>query len=74
MKYHWTLTFAFLNQVSSAEQAFGSHPHSLGIIVVRDLPLQYITYRERLLKYAYKFAKLDETVREKYADPGSRYR
>jgi len=45
----------------------------LGIIIVRGLPSSYITYRERLLKHAYKFAKLDESVREKYTDPGSRY-
>jgi hypothetical protein len=58
----------------ASEQAFGSHPESLGILVVRDLPPSYAVYRERLLKQAYKFAKLDESVREKYTDPASRYR
>jgi len=53
--------------------AFGSHPKSLGIVIVRDLPPSYIAYRERLLKLAYNFAKLDKNVREKYADPVSRY-
>ena len=56
------------------EQAFGSSPDSLGIIIVRDLPPPYVAYRERLLKLAYKYANLDEHVREKYTDPGSRYR
>jgi len=56
-----------------SEQAFGSHPRSLGIIIVRDLPPSYMVYRERLLKLAFKFAKLDGSVREKYTDPKSRY-
>ncbi|KAF9015468.1 hypothetical protein BDQ17DRAFT_1229724 [Cyathus striatus] len=56
------------------EEAFGSHPKSLGIIIVRDLPPVYTAYRERLLKLAYKFASLDEGIREKYVDPRSRYR
>uniref|UniRef100_A0A0W0FAK2 Clavaminate synthase-like protein n=1 Tax=Moniliophthora roreri TaxID=221103 RepID=A0A0W0FAK2_MONRR len=57
----------------SIEQAFGSHPNSLGIIVVRDLPPEYVGYKERLLKLAYKFANLDEATREKYTDAASRY-
>ncbi|KAJ7102337.1 Clavaminate synthase-like protein [Mycena belliarum] len=57
----------------SIEKAFGSNPECLGIIVVRDLPPAYAGYRERLLKLAYAFAKLEEHVREKYADPVSRY-
>jgi hypothetical protein len=56
------------------EEAFGSHPKSLGIIVVKDLPPIYVTYRERLLKLAYKFATLDENTRERHADPGTNYR
>lgn len=43
-------------------------------MIVRDLPPAYLGYRERLLKLAYNFAKLDENIREKYADPASRYR
>jgi hypothetical protein len=57
-----------------SEEAFGSHPSSLGIIVVRDLPPEYLAYRERLLKLSYKFAHLDENVRESYSDPTSKYR
>lgn len=56
------------------EKAFGSGPDCLGIIVVKDLPPSYSGSRERLLKLAYKFAKLPENVREQYADPKSRYR
>ncbi|KAJ7462789.1 Clavaminate synthase-like protein, partial [Mycena galericulata] len=55
------------------EKAFGSGPECLGIIIVRDLPPIYTTHRERLLKLAYAFAHLEEPVREKYADPRSRY-
>lgn len=57
-----------------SEEAFGSHPSSLGIIVVRDLPPEYPAYRERLLKLSYKFAHLDENIRESYSDPTSKYR
>jgi hypothetical protein len=56
------------------EEAFGSHPQALGIILVKDLPPVYPVYRERLLKLAYKFAHLDEDVKNKYVDPGSLYR
>ncbi|KAJ7042654.1 Clavaminate synthase-like protein [Mycena alexandri] len=57
----------------SIEKAFGSNQDCLGIIIVRDLPPAYAAYRERLLKLAYAFATLDEPVRERYADPHSRY-
>jgi len=56
------------------EEAFGSHPSSLGIIVIRDLPPEYAACRERLLKLSYKFAHLAESVRESYSDPFSKYR
>jgi hypothetical protein len=56
------------------EQAFGSGPDCLGIIVVRDLPPEYAALRKRLLNLAYAFAQLDESVRENYADAKSRYR
>jgi hypothetical protein len=39
-----------------------------------DLPPVYAAYRERLLKLAYAFAKLEEPIREQYADSHSRYR
>ncbi|KAG2155468.1 Clavaminate synthase-like protein [Suillus clintonianus] len=58
---------------TSIEEAFGSHPQALGIILVKDLPPVYPIYRERLLKLAYNFAHLDEDIREKYTDPGSIY-
>ncbi|KAF9455010.1 Clavaminate synthase-like protein, partial [Macrolepiota fuliginosa MF-IS2] len=57
----------------SIEEAFGSHPKSLGIIIVRDLPPEYPAYRERLLKLAYRFAQLPQDIREKYTHPPSRY-
>jgi hypothetical protein len=56
------------------EKAFGSDPKSLGIIVVKDLPSIYSVYRERLLKLAYEFATLEESTREQYADPATKYR
>ncbi|KAF8167832.1 Clavaminate synthase-like protein [Crassisporium funariophilum] len=55
------------------EEAFGSNPTSLGIIIVRDLPEIYPVYRERLLKLAYNFAHLDEEARERYSDPSTKY-
>ncbi|KAG7450168.1 Clavaminate synthase-like protein [Guyanagaster necrorhizus] len=57
----------------SIERAFGSGPECLGIIIVRDLPPSYAAYRQRLLTLAYKFAKLDENVREQYTDASSNY-
>ncbi|KAH9047581.1 Clavaminate synthase-like protein [Lactarius hengduanensis] len=57
----------------SIENAFGSGPDCLGIIIVRDLPSEYPKLRERLLKFAHAFAQLDEPVREKYVDAKSRY-
>ncbi|KAI9572705.1 Clavaminate synthase-like protein [Boletus coccyginus] len=62
-----------LSLEDSIEQAFGSHPQALGIIIVKDLPDVYQEYRESLLKYAYKFAHLPEETKERYADPGSSY-
>ncbi|KIL71833.1 hypothetical protein M378DRAFT_64783 [Amanita muscaria Koide BX008] len=71
---HPTLASSPLSLGDAVVKAFGSHPESLGIILVRDLPPDYVTYRERLLKLAHKFAKLSPEVQEKYADPSSRYR
>ena len=71
-KIHCNLPMLISDQLS--EEAFGSHPSSLGIIVVRDLPPEYPAYRERLLKLSYKFAHLDENIRESYSDPTSKYR
>ncbi|PBL00949.1 Clavaminate synthase-like protein [Armillaria gallica] len=55
------------------EHAFGSNPECLGIIIIKDLPPSYAVYRQRLLTLAYKFAKLDENVREQYTDASSSY-
>jgi hypothetical protein len=66
--------FTILLSFPHTEQAFGSGPDCLGIIVVRDLPPKYPELRERLLKLAHAFAQLDESVRENYADATSRYR
>ncbi|KAK0465225.1 Clavaminate synthase-like protein [Desarmillaria tabescens] len=55
------------------ERAFGSDPECLGILIVRDLPPSYAAYRRRLLTLAYKFAKLDENIREQYTDASSSY-
>ncbi|TFK93554.1 Clavaminate synthase-like protein [Polyporus arcularius HHB13444] len=68
-----TLVRSPLSLTASIEKAFGSHPDSLGIVIVRDLPPTYAPARERLLKLAYRFANLDPSVRERYADPKSRY-
>jgi hypothetical protein len=66
--------FTIHNLTQSTEQAFGSGPDCLGIIIVRDLPPEYPQLRERLLNLAHAFARLDNPVREKYADAKSRYR
>ena len=58
--------------LETLEQAFG--PASLGIIIVKDLPPQYVPYRERLLHLAYQFSKLGEDTREQYIDVASNYR
>ncbi|KAI0735482.1 Clavaminate synthase-like protein [Earliella scabrosa] len=68
-----TLVSSPLSLTPSIEKAFGSQPDSLGIVIVRDLPPNYAPARERLLRLAYRFANLDPTTREKYADPKSRY-
>ena len=56
------------------KKAFGSEPDCLGIIVVKDLPVEYPRLRERLLLLADRFAALDEATREKYVDAKSHYR
>jgi isopenicillin N synthase-like dioxygenase len=62
-----------LSLETSIEKAFGSDPISLGIIIVRDLPPTYAAFRERLLKLAYSFSRLEESTRDRYTDPSSRY-
>ncbi|KAI6153344.1 Clavaminate synthase-like protein [Pisolithus tinctorius] len=68
-----TLVSSPLSLRTSIEQAFGSHPQALGIILVKDLPSVYKSYRETLLKFSYKYAHLPEDVKERYTDPDSSY-
>ncbi|KAF4623444.1 hypothetical protein D9613_002047 [Agrocybe pediades] len=58
---------------NAIEKAFGSDPSSLGIVIIRDLPAEYPVYRQRLLRLAYQFGQLDESIRERYSDPTSKY-
>ena len=54
--------------LETLEEAFG--PASLGIIVVRDLPADFIQLRQRLLSYSSYLANLpDEELGEWPADP-----
>ncbi|KEQ93860.1 hypothetical protein AUEXF2481DRAFT_311474 [Aureobasidium subglaciale EXF-2481] len=53
------------------EQAFG--PDSLGIIVVRDLPSDFITMRKTLLSYSSYLANLPQAELEKLENPESSY-
>lgn len=68
-----TLVKSPYSLTSSIEKAFGSHPDSLGILVVRDLPTAFVPARERLLKLAYRFANLAPEIRERYADSKTNY-
>ncbi|KIM67035.1 hypothetical protein SCLCIDRAFT_1210495 [Scleroderma citrinum Foug A] len=68
-----TLVSSPLSLENAIEQAFGSHSHALGIILVKDLPDIYKSYREILLKFAYKYAHLTKDVKERYTDPESSY-
>ncbi|KAI6045079.1 Clavaminate synthase-like protein [Pisolithus marmoratus] len=68
-----TLVSSPLSLRTSIEQAFGSHPQALGIILVKDLPSIYKSYRETLLKFGYKYARLPEDVKERYTDSDSSY-
>lgn len=45
-----------------------------GVIIVTDLPPEFVDLRERLLRLAEKFAALPESVRESYTDAKSRWR
>ncbi|KAH0128061.1 hypothetical protein KCU67_g17232, partial [Aureobasidium melanogenum] len=53
------------------EDAFG--PDSLGIIVVRDLPSDFVTMRKALLSYSSYLANLPQTELAKLEDPQSSY-
>lgn len=68
-----TLVSSPLSLRTSIEQAFGSHPEALGIILVKDLPSVYKSFRETLLNLGYKYAHLPDDVKERYTDPGSSF-
>ncbi|KAG8774955.1 hypothetical protein FRC15_000893 [Serendipita sp. 397] len=68
-----TLVSTPLTLQDSIKRAFGSDPDCLGIVVVDNLPPEYMRYRERLLLLADRFAALPEETREKYADEKSHY-
>ncbi|ORY33775.1 hypothetical protein BCR39DRAFT_519186 [Naematelia encephala] len=55
------------------ERAFGSSPGSLGIIVVSDLPPDFIKLRETLFHGAHALANLPESSRDALARPDTSY-
>ncbi|KAF9949879.1 hypothetical protein BGZ70_001596 [Mortierella alpina] len=55
------------------EKAFGAHEHCLGLLLVNNLPAEYMALRERLLKLASVFAALPEETKEKTVHAASRY-
>ncbi|KAK3810887.1 MAG: hypothetical protein J3Q66DRAFT_56959 [Benniella sp.] len=55
------------------EEAFGSHDHCLGLLLVSNLPSEYLGLRERLLKLASTFAALPEETKDKTVHAASRY-
>jgi hypothetical protein len=56
------------------EEAFGSHPSSLGIIIVRDLPVAFTEFRDKMFRLSFAFAAMDASVRKKYVHAASKYR
>ncbi|KAF9915098.1 hypothetical protein BX616_006895 [Lobosporangium transversale] len=55
------------------EEAFGAHEHCLGLLLVSNLPKEYLALRERLLKLASTFAALPEEAKDKTVHAASRY-
>ncbi|KAG0050402.1 hypothetical protein BGZ83_004826 [Gryganskiella cystojenkinii] len=55
------------------EKAFGSHEHCLGLLLVKNLPSDYLAKRERLLRLASVYAALPEEIKEKTVHAASRY-
>ncbi|KAF8927720.1 hypothetical protein BGZ58_010199 [Dissophora ornata] len=55
------------------EKAFGAHKHCLGLLLVSNLPSEYLALRERLLKLASTFAALPEEAKDKTVHADSRY-
>ncbi|TAQ85318.1 hypothetical protein B7494_g6356 [Chlorociboria aeruginascens] len=56
---------------STLEAAFG--PESLGIMVVRDVPSEFIELRQRLLSYSSYLGNLPESELEKLENPAAKY-
>lgn len=54
-------------------EAFSSEPTSLGLLVVKNLPREFVELRTRLLLKACEFGSLPENVRERYADASTHY-
>ncbi|BGP19039.1 hypothetical protein JCM10213_009251 [Rhodosporidiobolus nylandii] len=54
-------------------EAFDSQPTSLGLLIVSDLPEEFVELRRRLLLLSNAFASLPEKVREKYTHAASNY-
>ncbi|KAF0487216.1 Clavaminate synthase-like protein [Gigaspora margarita] len=55
------------------EEAFGTHPHCLGIILIKHLPKDYSEKRTRLLRLASVFATLPEDIKNKTVHKESLY-
>lgn len=55
-----------------AQEAFGSEPHCLGIVVVRGIP-DYVSKRQRLLPLGSALGKLPADVKAKYEVPQVNY-
>jgi len=56
---------------STLEQAFG--PESLGVIIVKDVPSEFMQLRHRLLSYSSYLGNLPESELEKLENPASKY-
>ncbi|CAG8697983.1 12150_t:CDS:2, partial [Ambispora leptoticha] len=54
------------------EEAFGSHPHCLGLLLVKNLPAEYPEMRLQLLRLASLFASLPDDIKEKFVDVESK--
>lgn len=53
------------------EQAFTAN--ALGIVIITELPAEYLILRQKLLRLSLAFSELPGHVRERYADPASQY-
>ncbi|WWC69478.1 uncharacterized protein I206_103419 [Kwoniella pini CBS 10737] len=53
--------------------ALGSGPGCLGIIVIQDLPFEFIALREKLFRLSHQFANLPDSIKEDLAKPETSY-